>query len=86
MRSGKPLPAIFHSHLHVLAADGLFTPDGRFHCMPAEDLAPAILRFHKGSYEWQAIGNPTEAMKRFIVDSIRASFAGPLRRTVPAIF
>jgi hypothetical protein len=54
--------------------------------MPAEDLAPAILRFHKGSYEWQAIGNPTEAMKRFIVDSIRASFAGPLRRTVPAIF
>ena len=29
-------------HLHVLAADGLFTPDGRFHCMPAEDLAPAI--------------------------------------------
>ncbi len=36
---------IFHPHLHVLAADGLFTPDGRFHCMPAEDLAPAIELF-----------------------------------------
>jgi hypothetical protein len=23
-------------------ADGLFTPDGRFHCMPDEDLATAI--------------------------------------------
>ncbi|WP_424312790.1 transposase, partial [Haloferula sp.] len=28
--------------MHVLAADGLFAPDGRFHCMPAEDLAPSI--------------------------------------------
>ena len=27
---------IYHPHLHVLAADGLFTPDGRFHCMPVE--------------------------------------------------
>ena len=36
---------IYHPHLHVLAADGLFTPDGRFHCMPAEDLAPAIELF-----------------------------------------
>jgi hypothetical protein len=36
---------IFHPHLHVLAAHGLFTPDGRFHCMPAEDLAPAIELF-----------------------------------------
>ena len=36
---------IFHPHLHVLAAAGLFTPDGRFHCMPAEDLAPAIELF-----------------------------------------
>ena len=36
---------IFHPHLHILAADGLFTPDGRFHCMPAEDLAPAIELF-----------------------------------------
>ena len=36
---------IFHPHLHVLAADGLFPPDGRFHCMPAEDLAPAIELF-----------------------------------------
>ncbi|MGY8659295.1 MAG: IS91 family transposase, partial [Verrucomicrobiales bacterium] len=36
---------IFHPHLHLLAADGLFTSDGRFHCMPAEDLAPAIELF-----------------------------------------
>ena len=36
---------IFHPHLHILAADGLFTPDGRFHCMPAEDLAPTIELF-----------------------------------------
>ncbi len=36
---------IFHPHLHVLAADGLFTPDDRFHCMPAEDLDPAIELF-----------------------------------------
>ena len=36
---------IFHPHLHILAADGLFTPDGTFHCMPAEDLAPAIELF-----------------------------------------
>ena len=28
------------------AADGLFTPDGRFHCMPAEVLAPTIELFH----------------------------------------
>jgi hypothetical protein len=27
---------IYHLHLHVLAADGLFTPAGRFHCMPVE--------------------------------------------------
>jgi hypothetical protein len=25
---------IFHPHLHVLVADGLFAPDGRFHCLP----------------------------------------------------
>jgi hypothetical protein len=36
---------IFHPHLHVLAADGLFAPDGYFHCMPAEDLAPAVELF-----------------------------------------
>gem|GEM_PF-1256792 len=36
---------IFHPHLHVLAADGLFDAQGRFHCMPAEDLAPAIELF-----------------------------------------
>ena len=36
---------IFHPHLHILAADGLFAPDGTFHCMPAEDLAPAIELF-----------------------------------------
>jgi hypothetical protein len=32
---------IFHPHLHLLAADGLFTPDGRFHCMPVEQRVPA---------------------------------------------
>jgi hypothetical protein len=26
----------FHPHLHVLAADGLFDSEGRFHCMPAD--------------------------------------------------
>ena len=31
---------IFHPHLHVLAADGLFDKAGRFHCMPAESAAP----------------------------------------------
>jgi hypothetical protein len=36
---------IFHPHLHVLAADGLFAPDGSFHCLPSEDLAPAIELF-----------------------------------------
>ena len=36
---------IFHPHLHILAADGLFTPGGRFHCMPIEDLAPTIELF-----------------------------------------
>ena len=36
---------IFHPHLHVLAADGLFASDGRFHSMPVEDLAPAIELF-----------------------------------------
>ncbi|MFN5001673.1 MAG: transposase, partial [Akkermansiaceae bacterium] len=25
---------VFHPHLHVLVADGLFAPDGRFHCLP----------------------------------------------------
>ena len=40
---------IFHPHL--LAADGLFTPDGRFHCMPAEDLAPAIQLFRHRSLQ-----------------------------------
>ena len=36
---------IFHPHLHVLAADGLFAPDNRFHCMPVEDLALTIELF-----------------------------------------
>ena len=36
---------IFHPHLHILAADGLFTPDGTFHCMPQESMAPAIELF-----------------------------------------
>ena len=32
----------FHPHLHVLAADGLFDAEGRFHCMPADSRAPVI--------------------------------------------
>jgi len=35
----------FHPHLHVLAADGLFDSQGRFHCMPAEGYAAAIELF-----------------------------------------
>ena len=31
---------LFHPHLHILAADGLFDKEGRFHCMPAADLGP----------------------------------------------
>ena len=31
---------VFHPHLNVFAADGLFDKEGRFHCMPTEDLAP----------------------------------------------
>ncbi len=36
---------IYHPHLHLLAADGLFTPDGTFHCMPEESMASAIELF-----------------------------------------
>ncbi|MEI6607965.1 MAG: transposase, partial [Verrucomicrobiota bacterium] len=35
----------FHPHLHVLAADGLFDFEGRFHCMPADSRAPMIELF-----------------------------------------
>jgi hypothetical protein len=31
---------VFHPHLHVFAADGLFDEHGRFHSMPDESLAP----------------------------------------------
>ena len=31
---------LFHPHIHILAADGLFDKEGRFHCMPAADLGP----------------------------------------------
>jgi hypothetical protein len=31
---------VFHPHLHVFAADGLFDEEGRFHCTPEESLAP----------------------------------------------
>ena len=31
---------VFHPHLHIFAADGLFDEDGRFHSMPDESLAP----------------------------------------------
>ncbi len=36
---------IFHPHLHVLAADGLFDKQGRFHCMPSESAAPVAELF-----------------------------------------
>ncbi|MCP5538289.1 MAG: transposase [Akkermansiaceae bacterium] len=36
---------IFHPHLHILAADGLFAPDGSFHCMPQESMATAVELF-----------------------------------------
>jgi hypothetical protein len=32
---------VYHPHLHILASDGLFDEEGRFHCMPSgEDLTP----------------------------------------------
>lgn len=31
---------VFHPHLHVLVADGLFAPDGRFHCLPQGAIGP----------------------------------------------
>ena len=31
---------VFHPHLHVLVADGLFAPDGRFHCLPHGAIGP----------------------------------------------
>jgi hypothetical protein len=31
---------IFHPHLHVLVADGLFAPDGTFHWLPEGDIGP----------------------------------------------
>jgi hypothetical protein len=31
---------VFHPHLHLFAADGLFDDEGRFHSMPEESLAP----------------------------------------------
>jgi hypothetical protein len=30
--------ARFHPHLHVIVADGLFRPNGTFHCLPKRDL------------------------------------------------
>ena len=36
---------VFHPHLHVLAADGLFDEQRRFHSMPGESLAPVIELF-----------------------------------------
>ena len=46
---------IFHPHLHVLAANGLFTPDGHLHCMLAEDLDPGIELFRRRQKNyWQS--------------------------------
>ena len=36
---------VFHPHLHVFAADGLFDEEGRFHSMPDESLAPVTELF-----------------------------------------
>ena len=36
---------VFHPHLHVFAADGLFDDEGRFHSMPEESLAPVAELF-----------------------------------------
>jgi hypothetical protein len=36
---------VFHPHLHVFAADGLFDEQGRFHSMPGESLAPVTELF-----------------------------------------
>ena len=36
---------VFHPHLHVFAADGLFDVQGRFHSMPGESLAPVTELF-----------------------------------------
>ncbi|MBM3863089.1 MAG: transposase, partial [Verrucomicrobia bacterium] len=39
---------IFHPHLHVLVADGLFAPDGSFHYLPEGDIGPLteLFRHH----------------------------------------
>lgn len=31
---------VFHPHLHVLVADGLYAPDGPFHCLPQGAIGP----------------------------------------------
>ena len=36
---------VFHPHLHLFAADGLFDEEGRFHSMPDESLAPVTELF-----------------------------------------
>ncbi|KAB2647790.1 MAG: hypothetical protein DVB27_02940 [Verrucomicrobia bacterium] len=38
---------VFHPHLHVFAADGLFDEEGRFHAMPEESLAPVTELFRR---------------------------------------
>ena len=43
----------FHPHLHVLAADGLFDSEGRFHCMPADSrtpVSPDATAFSSGAF------------------------------------
>ena len=38
---------IFHPHLHVLVADGLFAPDGCFHCLPQGAIGPMTELFRQ---------------------------------------
>ncbi len=49
---------VFHPHLHVLVADGLFAPDGRFHCLPQGAIGPMTELFrHRFSIQkitWNA--------------------------------
>ena len=36
---------LFHPHIHILAADGLFDAEGKFHTMPADSLGPMTEHF-----------------------------------------
>jgi len=42
----------FHPHLHLLVADGLFTPSGLFYCMPRCNLKALEELFSEYSLLW----------------------------------